>query len=343
MSPYSLVKPLLFGMDAERSHDFVLKLMSTASRRPALLSLLRTMNHAPHSNPVEVMGLRFANRVGLAAGLDKDARCGPAFSALGFGFVELGTVTPQPQPGNARPRMFRLAKDRGIINRMGFNSGGLENFLKNFRAARPDCIAGINLGKNAVTPIDQALEDYRLGMQAAYLDADYLSINISSPNTRNLRELQGDDELTALLHGIADCRRELEDRFQKYTPIAVKIAPDLETADLARMAATCVESGMDAIIATNTTVARPQLLDRKLADETGGLSGAPLTQRSTEVVAALCRELGGQLPVIGVGGIMNGADARDKINAGAALVQLYSGLIYAGPKLIRESITATTT
>jgi dihydroorotate dehydrogenase len=339
MFAYDRLRPVLFALDAERSHDLVLATMSLASRHPRLLAVLRRRfgDHVD-SLPVEVMGLRFANPVGLAAGMDKQAAAGPAFCALGFGFVELGTVTPEPQDGNARPRMFRLAEDRAIINRMGFNSRGVDVFLRNLRRGRPPCIVGINIGKNARTPIERALDDYQIGLRAVYDDADYVSINISSPNTRDLRVLQEDAGLRGLLSGIRHCRSELRDQTGRNVPIAVKIAPDLGEEQVRGIARLCIEYGVDAIIATNTTTARPIPSNRRFAAESGGLSGEPLRESSTATVRQLCRALDGAMPVIAVGGIMSGSDAAEKIAAGASLVQLYTGLIYRGPDLVSESV-----
>ena len=249
-------------------------------------------------------------------------------------------MTPEPQPGNPRPRLFRLVRDRAIINRMGFNSCGVDVFLHNLRRRRPRCVTGINIGKNAATPLARALEDYRMALRAVYDDADYVSVNISSPNTTDLRSLQESGALGHLLAGIRQSRFELQDQTGRNVPIAVKIAPDLEIADIEAIVRLCLRHGVDAIIATNTTVARPSGIDPRHAAEAGGLSGAPLTVRSTQVIADLCRILDGALPVIAAGGIMSGADAAEKIHVGATLVQLYTGLIYRGPALVREAVHA---
>jgi dihydroorotate dehydrogenase len=338
---YSTFRPLLFSLDAETSHDLILRAMSLASRNAALTARLKRQyaDKVPQL-PVEAMGLRFANPVGLAAGLDKQALAGPAFCALGFGFIELGTVTPEPQPGNPKPRMFRLATDRAIINRMGFNSGGVDAFLHNLRRRRPHCITGVNIGKNAATLIENALDDYRIALRAVYDDADYVTVNISSPNTRDLRTLQESSGLRALLSGLRACRCELQDQTGRNVPIAIKIAPDLDHEQIPVIAESCVHYGIDAIIATNTTVSRPGGVSHHFAGEAGGLSGAPLGEASTAVVATLCRSLGGALPVIAAGGIMSGNDALSKLQAGATLLQLYTGLIYRGPELIREVVEA---
>lgn len=341
MAVYDLARPLLFKLNAETSHDLVMSAMALAARHRGLTTrLARRFGDRVPNVPTEVMGLKFRNPVGLAAGLDKHATAGPAFCALGFGFVELGTVTPEAQGGNPRPRMFRLARDKAIINRMGFNSFGLDVFLSNLRRRRPGCITGVNIGKNAATPIALAIEDYRIGLRAVYDDADYVTVNISSPNTADLRSLQEDSGLRALLAGLRQCRQELRDQTGRYVPIAVKIAPDLETPQVRAIAEMCVRHGMDGIIATNTTVARPGGIDPRFAAEKGGLSGAPLREMSTQVVAELCRCLDGALPVIAAGGIMSAGHALEKLDAGAKLVQLYTGLIYRGPDLVREVVEA---
>ncbi|MCZ7597913.1 MAG: quinone-dependent dihydroorotate dehydrogenase [Gammaproteobacteria bacterium] len=337
MSAYRWLRPALFALDAEVSHDIVLRALGFASRHPALLARIEHRYRARiPDDPVKAMGLTFANPVGLAAGLDKQASAAPALCAPGFGFVELGTVTPEPQPGNKRPRMFRLTADGAIINRMGFNSRGLDVFLHNLRRYRPRCVTGINIGKNAATPMERALDDYLIGLRAVYDDADYVTVNISSPNTAGLRDLQQDTGLRVLLAGLKRCRFELSDRVGRRVPIAIKIAPDLEGDEVAAIARLCIEYGMDAVIATNTTVTRPVPAGRKYADESGGLSGAPLAARSTEVVAELSRALDGALPIIAAGGIMSGADAVERLQAGATLVQLYTGLVYRGPDLVAE-------
>jgi len=334
MNLYPALRPLLFNMDAESSHDLVLKALSKVGK--PIARFCPTPSSALLSQPIDLMGLRFPNPLGLAAGLDKNASCAPAFASMGFGFLELGTVTPQPQPGNPKPRMFRIPESRSIINRMGFNSCGLETFLDNLQGNRPSGIIGINLGKNASTPISGALDDYKLGMNAVYNHADYITINISSPNTKNLRDLQEGNELQNLLHGIGQSARMLQDKHDRHVPIVVKIAPDLDSNAIAQIASNCVTNHIDGIIATNTTIARPSDLPRHIAAEAGGLSGALLTQHSTEVVYKLCQELGGEIPVIAAGGIMSGNDAVEKLQAGAQLVQIYTGFIYNGPKLITD-------
>ena len=334
MNLYPLVRPLLFRMDAENSHNLVLKTLSKLGHTTG--KFCPSPSASTVSSPVNVMGLQFPNRVGLAAGLDKDATCGPAFSSMGFGFIELGTVTPKPQPGNPRPRMFRIPQCSSIINRMGFNSCGLDVFLQNLKENRPIGIVGINLGKNADTPIQNALDDYKTGLKAVYAQADYITINISSPNTKNLRDLQAGNELQKLLAGISDCVKSLEDTHNQHVPIVVKIAPDLDPDATAQIASDCMANQIDGIIATNTTVERPDALPKRFSQEAGGLSGALLSQKSTTIVANLCSELVGEIPVIAAGGIMNANDALEKIEAGAQMVQLYSGFIYKGPQLVND-------
>lgn len=341
MDPYRLARPWLFRLDAETAHDLVMGMLGRASRHDALLGQIER-RHADRlaDNPVQAMGLRFANPVGLAAGLDKQAAAAPALAALGFGFVELGTVTPEPQRGNPRPRMFRLEEDGAIVNRMGFNSCGVDTFLANLRRRRPRCITGINIGKNAATAMSAALTDYRMALRAVYDDADYVTINISSPNTRDLRALQEPGGLVPLLSGIRRCRVELAEQTGRRVPIAVKIAPDLDDGAIAAIAEACLRYDVDGIIATNTTVARPASLASRHAAETGGLSGAPLTAQALHVVETLARVLDGALPIIAAGGIMRGEDAVARLQAGATLVQLYTGFVYRGPALVREAVEA---
>lgn len=335
---YPLARSLLFALDPEVAHDLTL----TKLDRAYAFGLTRLAVPRVPDLPVEVMGLRFRNPVGLAAGMDKNAAHIDALGSLGFGFIEAGTVTPLPQDGNPKPRVFRLVPAAGLINRLGFNNVGVERFVANvaaqhsFRAAGG--VIGLNIGKNATTPIERALGDYVTGLRAVYPHADYVTVNISSPNTRDLRVLQGERELDSLLKGLAAERRRLEDHHGKRVPLAVKIAPDLADGAIAQLADTLVARGVDAVIATNTTLARDLVKGMNHADEAGGLSGAPLTVRSTEVIALLARHLHGALPIIGVGGIMKGADALSKIEAGASLVQIYTGFIYSGPGLIADCV-----
>jgi dihydroorotate dehydrogenase len=287
-----------------------------------------------------VMGLRFPNPVGLAAGLDKNGEYIDALARLGFGFLEVGTVTPRPQPGNPRPRMFRLPAARAVINRLGFNNDGVERLVENVRRARYRGVLGINIGKNADTPLERAADDYIACLRAVYPVASYVAVNVSSPNTRDLRQLQQGPALDDLLGALKTEQRKLAGRHSRHVPLAVKIAPDLDAGQIAGMAKAFQHHRVDAVIATNTTTARDGTAGSAHAGEAGGLSGAPVTERSTRVVRDLARALRGAIPVIGVGGIMSDVDARDKIAAGASLVQLYTGLVYGGPTLIAECVNA---
>jgi dihydroorotate dehydrogenase len=327
---YSLARPFLFQLDPERAHRSTMHALDIAH----CVGLTGLIAARPPASPRKVMGLVFPNPVGLAAGLDKNGEHVDALSGLGFGFIEIGTVTPRPQPGNPAPRMFRLVQARAIINRMGFNNGGVERLLMNVSRARYRGILGINIGKNFDTPLERAAEDYLYCMRKVYTAASYITINISSPNTANLRQLQQAGELDRLLGALAGERRKLADHHGKRVPLAVKIAPDLTQAETAGMAMLFVEHGIDAVIATNTTISREGVAGLPDAEQTGGLSGAPLTVRSTEIVRQLAAALAGRLPIIAAGGILSGADAREKIAAGASLVQLYSGLVYEGPALV---------
>jgi dihydroorotate dehydrogenase len=288
--------------------------------------------------PVKVMGIDFPNAVGLAAGLDKDGAHVNALAALGFGFVEIGTVTPRPQPGNPQPRLFRLPQAQAIINRMGFNNLGVDNLVRNVAASRFTGVLGINIGKNKDTPNEHAVDDYLACLDKVYAHASYVTVNISSPNTQNLRELQRDEALDALLSAIKLRQSELAQQHGRYVPVALKIAPDLDDAQVAAIAALLMMHRIDAVIATNTTIARDAVAGLPNAEEAGGLSGAPVRAASTRVIRELARHLAGEVPIIGVGGILSGDDAREKIDAGASLVQLYSGLIYRGPELVRECV-----
>jgi dihydroorotate dehydrogenase len=334
---YETVRALIFRLDPEVAHDLAFANLDRAHA----LHLTGLLRPRVADDPVELMGMRFPNPVGLAAGLDKNAEHIDALADFGFGFIEVGTVTPRPQPGNPAPRLFRLPGAGALINRMGFNNAGLDRFVENVDASRArHLVLGLNLGKNADTPIERALDDYRTGLRRVYpllIDRPgYVAINISSPNTKNLRALQGGAELAALLRGLRTARRQLADRHGRRVPLAVKIAPDLDDAELPRIADALVAHEVDAVIATNTTVSREAVAGLPHADEAGGLSGAPLAARATAVVRRLAQHLRGALPVIGVGGIMSGADAVARIEAGAALVQLYTGIIYRGPALVGE-------
>jgi len=329
---YPLLRKALFQLDAETSHDLTLDLLAAAER----LKLLSLFAKQRYKAPVELMGLRFPNPVGLAAGLDKNGDFYNALGEFGFGFIEVGTVTPKAQPGNPKPRMFRLPEDEGIINRMGFNSKGVDHLVERIKRRRYSGVLGINLGKNKITPEEQALDDYVMGMEKVYDLADYICINISSPNTPGLRNLQFGDSLNTLISGIETKRQELADRYQKRVPLVVKVAPDNENEDIKFIVETLINHQIDGIVATNTTISRENLRNIECSDEQGGLSGAPLTDRSTEVIHQIKQCVGDDLPIIGVGGIMSGSDAKEKLEAGASLVQLYSGFIYRGPGLISE-------
>jgi dihydroorotate dehydrogenase len=333
---YSLVRPLLFALEPETAHHFTLDAYSALAR----FGLAPSPAPAPATCAREVMGLRFPNPVGLAAGLDKNGEYIDALARLGFGFLEVGTVTPRPQPGNPRPRMFRLPATRAMINRLGFNNDGVERLVENVKRARYRGVLGINIGKNADTPLERAADDYVACLRAVYPVASYVTVNVSSPNTRDLRQLQQGPALDDLLGALKAEQRKLAGMHSRHVPLAVKIAPDLDAEQIAAMAESFRRHRVDAVIATNTTTARDGVSGSPHAGEAGGLSGAPVTERSTQVVRDLARALRGAIPLIGVGGIMSDADARDKIAAGAALVQLYTGLIYRGPGLVRECVAA---
>lgn len=333
MNFYPVLRPWLFRLEPETAHDWTLRGLRWAER----LGLGRCLADAAVSDPVEVMGLRFANRVGLAAGLDKNGECIDGLAALGFGFLEIGTVTPRPQPGNPRPRLFRLPQAQAIINRMGFNNLGVEHLLQQVRAARYCGVLGINLGKNFDTPLERAAEDYLAGLRQAYALASYVTVNISSPNTRDLRRLQGEAELAALLAALKAEQGALAAAQGRYVPLVVKIAPDLSEAEVEAIGGLLLAQGIDGVIATNTTVSRDGVAGLLHGEEGGGLSGAPLLRQSTAVVRRLAAATEGRLPIIAAGGILSGADALAKLEAGASLVQLYSGLIYWGPALVAEA------
>jgi dihydroorotate dehydrogenase len=337
---YTFARSVLFSLDPEVAHDLTLKQL----QRAYSLGLARLVCKQVPPLPVTVMGLDFPNPVGLAAGMDKNGDHIDALGTFGFGFIEAGTVTPRPQPGNPKPRVFRLIPAQGVINRMGFNNVGVDKLVDNVKRQgafrRRGGIVGLNIGKNADTPIERALDDYRIGLQKVYEHADYVAVNISSPNTKDLRALQGAKELTGLLAGLRDERKRLEDRHRRRVPLAVKIAPDLDDTAIPAIADTLVEHGVDAVIATNTTITRDRVAGLLHAEQAGGLSGRPLTERATAVVDLLARHLKGTLPIIGVGGIMDGADAVEKMQAGASLVQVYTGFIYSGPDIVAECVEA---
>ena len=337
--PYALTRPFLFGLDAETAHELTMDMLARGQRTPLQWAWCNEMVN----DPVELAGLTFPNRVGLAAGLDKNARCIDALGAMGFGFVEVGTVTPKAQPGNPKPRMFRLPQARALINRLGFNNEGLEAFLRNVQQARfrsqpraRPLLLGLNIGKNASTPIENATSDYLTCLEGVYPHADYVTVNISSPNTQNLRALQSDQALDTLLSAMAERREILASRHGRRVPVFVKIAPDLDETQVAVIAATLQRHGMDGVIATNTTISRAAVQGMAHANETGGLSGAPVLEASNQVVRQLRAALGSRFPIIGVGGVMSAEDAVSKMRAGADVVQIYTGLIYEGPALVTQ-------
>ncbi|MDO9205250.1 quinone-dependent dihydroorotate dehydrogenase [Methylotenera sp.] len=332
MNIYPLAKPLLFQFDAESTHDFTLKSLKLAEKT-GLLSICPV---PPACQPRQVMGITFPNPVGLAAGLDKNGAVIDGLAALGFGFIEVGTVTPRPQPGNPKPRLFRVKEAQGIVNRFGFNNLGVDNLIENVKAAKYKGVLGINIGKNFDTPIENAVDDYLICMRKVYEYASYITVNISSPNTKNLRALQEKEALSHLLATLKLEQTNLANQHAKYVPIALKIAPDLECEQVSEIADLLMEHKIDGVIATNTTLSREMVLGMKNADETGGLSGAPVRVKSTLVIQQLSQRLQSALPIIGVGGILSSADAVEKIAAGADLVQVYSGLIYKGPKLVHD-------
>lgn len=338
--PYALTRPFLFGLDPEHAHELTLGSIAKLQNTPAQCLWSQTRI----ADPVTVAGLKFPNRIGLAAGLDKNGRCIDGLGAMGFGFIEVGTVTPKGQPGNDKPRMFRLPAAEALINRLGFNNEGLASFLANvqrahsFRAAGG--LVGLNIGKNAVTPIENAVDDYLIGLEGVFPHADYITVNISSPNTKNLRALQSDEALDALLGKLQERKLALQAASGRKVPMFVKIAPDLDEAQVGVIAATLEANGIDGVIATNTTIARDAVQGLPHAEESGGLSGRPVFEASNRVIRLLRAALGSGYPIIGVGGVLSDADARAKLEAGADLVQVYTGLIYKGPALVRECAQA---
>ena len=332
MSLYRFARPFLFSLDPETAHRFTLGLgddFPFLGKRKFV------------GNPVRVMGLEFPNPVGLAAGLDKNAEHLDSLAALGFGFLEAGTVTPRPQPGNPQPRLFRLVEKEALINRFGFNNVGVDQFLRNVERARWRGILGINIGKNADTPAERAVEDYETGLEKVYSRASYVTVNISSPNTKGLRSLQDKDALEILLSRISAKRAMLSDRHGKRVPVALKVAPDLDETAIRDIAEAVKRHRVDAVIATNTTLSRDGVEGQPHATEAGGLSGAPVRQRATEVLRLFKTHLQNEVPLIGAGGILSAADAREKFAAGASLVQLYTGLIYRGPDLVPQCASAS--
>jgi dihydroorotate dehydrogenase len=332
MSLYAIARPFLFQLEAETAHDLTLKGLKAAHK----LGLLNLWSQPISCQPRQVMGLTFPNPVGLAAGLDKNAAVIDGMAALGFGFIEVGTVTPRPQPGNPKPRLFRVPEAQGIINRFGFNNLGVDNLIANVQASQFKGILGINIGKNFDTPNERAVDDYLTCMQKVYAHASYITVNISSPNTKNLRALQEKEALSSLLASLKQEQTILAQKHGKYVPVTLKIAPDLTAEQVQEIATLLMQHQIDGVIATNTTLSRDVVKGLQHAEEAGGLSGAPVRNPSTIVIQQLSMQLQGALPIIGVGGILSGADAVEKIAAGASLVQVYSGLIYQGPRLVSD-------
>ena len=340
--PYALARPFLFGLDPEHAHEVTLGTLARLQNTP----MQCTWAQRRVADPVTIAGLSFPNRIGLAAGLDKNGRCIDGLAAMGFGFIEVGTVTPKAQPGNPKPRMFRLPEANALINRLGFNNDGLEAFITNVKRAqfrKNGGILGLNIGKNATTPIERAVDDYLLCLDGVYPHADYVTVNISSPNTQNLRALQNDAALDALLGAVQQRKTELTQQHGRSVPIFVKIAPDLDETQVGVIAATLQRHRIDGVIATNTTIARDAVKALRHGDEAGGLSGAPVFEASNRVIAQLRAALGPAYPIIGVGGVLSAADAQAKIAAGANLVQIYTGFIYQGPALVSAAARALAT
>jgi dihydroorotate dehydrogenase len=333
---YDLARQMLFKLSAETSHDLSLDLIGAGGR----LGINRRLTKAPARLPVSVMGLQFDNPVGLAAGLDKNAAAIEGFAQLGFGFIEVGTVTPRAQPGNPKPRLFRLPEATAIINRMGFNNLGVDHLVERVKAARYQGVLGINIGKNFDTPVECAQDDYLLCLDKVYDHASYVTVNVSSPNTPGLRSLQFGDSLKALLDALGTRREALALATGRRVPLAIKIAPDMTDEETAQVASALMATGMDAVIATNTTLSREGVEGLLHGAEAGGLSGAPVREKSTHTVRVLAAQLKGAVPIIAAGGVTEGAHAAEKIEAGASLVQVYSGFIYRGPALIREAVDA---
>lgn len=330
---YSLARPLLFSLAPERAHELTLSLLKSAHKVGAMRQQI-----AP--KPVTCMGIQFPNPVGLAAGLDKNGAYIDALAALGFGFIEIGTITPKPQAGNPKPRLFRIPEAKAIINRMGFNNDGVDQLVENVKAAKFKGILGINIGKNATTPVEDAVSDYLICLEKVYAYASYITVNISSPNTQNLRSLQSGHALTELLETLKKRQLELAEEYQHYVPLVLKVAPDLEQSDIQFIASQLLEFKIDGLIVTNTTLSREGVEGLAFGDEAGGLSGAPVFEKSTACLAAFAKLLKDQIPLIGVGGILSGDQAVAKQQAGASLVQIYSGMIYTGPALIKDCVDA---
>lgn len=328
---YSLARPLLFSLAPERAHELTLSLLKSAHKVGAMRQKI-----AP--KPITCMGIEFPNPVGLAAGLDKNGAYIDALAALGFGFIEIGTITPKPQAGNPQPRLFRIPQAKAIINRMGFNNDGVDKLVENVKASKFKGILGINIGKNADTPVENAVDDYLICLEKVYNYASYVTVNISSPNTKNLRSLQSGDALTELLETLRKRQLELAEEHQHYVPLVLKVAPDLSSEDIEFIAKQLLQFKIDGLIVTNTTLSREGVENLQHAEEAGGLSGAPVFEKSTACLAAFAAQLQGQIPLIGVGGILSGEQALAKQQAGASLVQIYSGLIYTGPMLIEDCV-----
>lgn len=333
---YSLARPFLFRLDAERAHELTLSLLSSAHQ-------FGIMSQKVADKPVMCMGIQFPNPVGLAAGLDKNGAHIDALGALGFGFIEIGTITPRPQSGNPKPRLFRLPQAKAIINRMGFNNEGVDQLIKNVKASKYKGVLGINIGKNADTPVEKAVDDYLICLEKVYPYASYVTVNISSPNTKNLRSLQSGDALTELLQTLKQRQLELAEQYQHYVPLVLKVAPDLTPEDIQFIAQQLLQFKIDGLIVTNTTLSREGVEGMQHGDEAGGLSGAPVFAKSTACLQAFSSLLQDQIPLIGVGGIVTGDQARAKQDAGASLVQVYSGLIYTGPTLVKDCVDAMAT
>lgn len=332
---YPLVKKILFQMDPERAHEFIFHQLSRITNTPFEYLIRQSVP----TKSVNCMGLSFKNPLGLAAGLDKDGDCIDILGAMGFGFIEVGTVTPKPQLGNDKPRLFRIVEAEGLINRMGFNNRGVDNLIENVKKSHFGGIIGINIGKNKDTPVEQSKDDYLICMEKVYSYAGYIAINISSPNTPGLRSLQYGEALDDLLSVIKSKQKDLEQKYNKYVPIALKIAPDLSTEELIQITDSLIRHNIDGVIATNTTLDHKIVHGLNYCEQAGGLSGRPLQLKSTEVIRLLAKEIKGQIPIIGVGGIDSLIAAREKIDAGASLIQIYSGLIFKGPKLVKDIIT----
>lgn len=335
---YPVMKPWLFRLDAEKAHTLTVKLMVMAHRLGMLQSVVSTAQ-----TPRTVMGLSFPNVLGLGAGMDKSASAVDAWGALGFGFVEVGTLTPRPQPGNPKPRLFRLPEHQALINRMGFNNPGIQSAVEKLARRKTKAVVGVNIGKNFDTPNDKAVDDYLLCLKAAYAVADYIAVNISSPNTKGLRDLQAEDAVRQLISTLKEEQASLKQSHGKTVPLLVKIAPDLSDLQIEALARVFNEQAIDGVIATNTTIDREAVAGHALAQEGGGLSGAPVRERSNMVLQAFRTLLRPEIPLIGIGGIVTGEDAVEKLKLGASLVQVYSGLVYRGPALVREVLSLTAT